>query len=146
MLRSHPHAWRYVLASAAVPAAIILAMRQADFLAIVGSLRREPGVSPAQHRRRADFMIEQTVQVVGALLVLAGFLAAQADLLDQRTYTYLIPNAVGSAAMAATAVLTSEWGFVFLEGVWALVSLRGLVGRLRGTPGLVPPADADAGS
>lgn len=77
-------------------------------------------------------MTQQAIQIVGALLVLAGFLAAQADLLDQRSYPYLIPNAVGSAAMTPSAVLTGEWGFVFLEGVWALVSLWGIVARLRG--------------
>jgi hypothetical protein len=76
--------------------------------------------------------VEQAVQIVGALLVLTGFLLAQADVLDQRSYAYLLPNAVGSAAMAATAVLTQEWGFVFLEGVWALVSLWGIAERVRG--------------
>lgn len=76
--------------------------------------------------------MEQAVQIVGALLVLTGFLLAQADVLDQRSYAYLLPNAVGSAAMAATAVLTQEWGFVFLEGVWALVSLWGIAERVRG--------------
>lgn len=77
-------------------------------------------------------MIQQAIQVIGALLVLAGFLATQANLLDQRSYTYLVPNAVGSAAMTATAVVTAEWGFVFLEGVWALVSLWGIAEQLRG--------------
>lgn len=76
-------------------------------------------------------MVEQVVQIVGALLVLAGFLLAQFDVLDQRSYAYLLPNAVGSAAMAVTAVLTREWGFLFLEGVWTLVSLWGLLERLR---------------
>jgi hypothetical protein len=33
--------------------------------------------------------------------------------------------------MAATAFLARDWGFVFLEGVWALVSLGGIAGRLR---------------
>jgi hypothetical protein len=77
--------------------------------------------------------MEQLVQIVGALLVLAGFLLAQLDLLDQRSYGYLLPNTVGSASMTATAILTREWVFVFLEGVWALVSLWGITDRLRGT-------------
>lgn len=76
-------------------------------------------------------MIEQAVQIVGALLVLAGFLLAQLDVLDQRSYGYLVPNALGSVAMAATAFLARDWGFAFLEGVWALVSLGGIAGRLR---------------
>jgi hypothetical protein len=77
-------------------------------------------------------MTLQIVQIAGALLVLAGFLAAQADLLDQRSYRYLLPNAVGSAALAVTAAFSADWGFVFLEGVWALVSVHGLADRLRG--------------
>lgn len=75
--------------------------------------------------------VEEVVQIVGALLVLFGFVLAQLDLLDQRSYAYLIPNAVGSAAMTVTAVITREWGFVLLEGVWALVSAAGIAGRLR---------------
>lgn len=69
------------------------------------------------------------VQVIGAVLVLAGFLAAQRDLLDERSYAYLIPNAVGSGALALTAVVTGNWGFVLLEGVWCAVSLWGLASR-----------------
>jgi len=42
-------------------------------------------------------MTLQIVQIAGALLVLTGFLAAQANLLDQRSYRYLLPNAVGEA-------------------------------------------------
>jgi len=76
-------------------------------------------------------MTLQIVQIAGALLVLTGFLAAQANLLDQRSYRYLLPNAVGSAALAATAGFGADWGFVFLEGTWALVSLHGLAERVR---------------
>ena len=81
-------------------------------------------------------MVLQIVQIVGALLVLAGFLAAQADLIDERSYRYLLPNAAGSAVLAVTAAVGAEWGFLFLEGVWALVSLRGLADRFtrRGEP------------
>lgn len=69
------------------------------------------------------------VQIVGAVLVLAGFLAAQRDLLDERSYAYLIPNVVGSGALAVTAVVTGNWGFVLLEGVWCAVSVWGLWSR-----------------
>lgn len=75
-------------------------------------------------------MVEQIVQIVGALLVLTGFLAAQADLVDHRAYKYLVPNAAGSTAMAITAVYTHDWGFVFLEGTWALLSYWGIGDRL----------------
>lgn len=78
------------------------------------------------------------VQIIGALLVLVCFLLAQAERINPDAYYYLLPNLAGSAAMAATAVIGHEWGFVFLEGVWALVSAWGVGRRLRGiTPKVV---------
>lgn len=74
----------------------------------------------------------QTVQIVGALLVLACFLLALTERINPNAYRYLLPNLSGSTALTATAIINHEWGFVFLEGVWALVSAWGLVQRLRG--------------
>ncbi|MGH3423399.1 MAG: CBU_0592 family membrane protein [Nocardioidaceae bacterium] len=77
------------------------------------------------------------VQVTGALLVLACFLLAQVDRIEPASYRYLLANLLGSGAMTVTAVVAEEWGFVFLEGVWALVSAWGTVQRLRGVrPGV----------
>lgn len=72
------------------------------------------------------------VQIAGALLVLTCFLLAQFDRIDATSYRYLLPNLAGSAAMTVTAVIAHEWGFVFLEGTWALVSTWGVSRRLRG--------------
>lgn len=68
----------------------------------------------------------QVVQVVGSLLVLAGFAAAQRGWLTPRSITYLILNVLGSGVLAAEAWLERQWGFLLLEGVWAVVSLAGL--------------------
>ena len=75
--------------------------------------------------------MEQIVQVLGALLILAAFVSSQWRLIDPSSLRYLVPNLVGSAALAVDAYVGSQWGFVLLEGVWALVSAAGVVGRLR---------------
>ena len=76
----------------------------------------------------------QVVQVAGALLVLVGFALAQLRVLDPQSYLYLVLNLVGSAILAVLALVERQWGFLLLEGVWALVSLWGLVARRRGGP------------
>ena len=74
----------------------------------------------------------QAVQIVGALLVLLAYGAAQFGLLDQHSRFYLVLNLVGSAVLAVLAWHEEQWGFLLLEGVWALVSLWGLIQVLRG--------------
>lgn len=80
----------------------------------------------------------EATQIVGSLLILAAFVAAQLRRLDQSSYRYLIANAVGSAVLTFTAVLRLEWGFILLEGAWALMSIystvRKAAGRLPAAP------------
>jgi hypothetical protein len=72
------------------------------------------------------------VQIGGSLLILGGFLAAMAGWVAQSSYMYLSLNAVGSAALTATAVISAEAGFILLEGVWALVSVFSIGRKLTG--------------
>lgn len=75
--------------------------------------------------------MSQVIQVVGSLLILAGFSLAQWGVLDQKSLRYLVVNLVGSATLAVNAVYEQQWGFLLLEGVWAIVSAFSLVGVLR---------------
>ena len=76
-------------------------------------------------------MFAQILQLIGALLVLAGFTLAQLRMLDPQSLPYLIVNAVGAGILAALAFEERQWGFLLLEGVWTVVSVAGLVHRLR---------------
>lgn len=75
----------------------------------------------------------QVVQVIGSLLILVAFAAAQAGRLDPKAWSYLWLNLVGSAILAVQAAMGQQWGFLLLEGVWALVSLLGIIGKTRET-------------
>ena len=68
----------------------------------------------------------QAVQIVGAVLILTAFAALQRGSMSPRSRIYLWLNFVGSAILAGVALATSNWGFLLLEAVWAVVSLRSL--------------------
>ena len=80
----------------------------------------------------------QLIQVAGSLLILAGFAAAQAGRLSIDSASYLVLNFAGSAILAALAWIDRQWGFLLLEGVWALVSLWGLMQLMRGRAPTAP--------
>ena len=73
----------------------------------------------------------QAAQVVGALLILLGFVLAQFRVLDQHSYRYLWLNLVGAGALTALAWYERQWGFLLLEAVWTLVTAWSLLTRLR---------------
>jgi hypothetical protein len=74
----------------------------------------------------------QLIQVAGSLLILAGFAAAQAGRMSIDSAVYLMLNFAGSAILAVLAYVDQQWGFLLLEGVWALVSLWSIVQLARG--------------
>ena len=75
--------------------------------------------------------MEQLIQIIGAVLILAGFAGAQFGRLDQKSVTYLLLNLVGSVILAVLAAVEHQLGFLLLEGVWSLVSLWSLIQVLR---------------
>jgi hypothetical protein len=76
--------------------------------------------------------MSQVFQIIGALFILAAFVLSQMRRLEPSSFSYLSMNFIGSFILASLAAMERQWGFLLLEGVWALVSAWGIVSRLRG--------------
>lgn len=73
----------------------------------------------------------QFISVAGALLILIPFAANQIGRLNRDSFAYQLMNLFGSGTLAAIAIIERQYGFLLLEGTWALVSLWGLATVLR---------------
>jgi membrane-bound ClpP family serine protease len=82
--------------------------------------------------------MDQVVQVAGALLILVAFAGLQVGRISSESRLYLVLNLIGSAILAVLALIETQWGFVLLETVWAIVSGWALVRALGGREPLGP--------
>ncbi|MDP3718750.1 MAG: hypothetical protein Q8T13_13380 [Acidobacteriota bacterium] len=73
----------------------------------------------------------QAFSVVAALLILFPFAASQLGRLSTRTLSYQLMNLAGSSALTIVALVERQYGFILLEGTWAIASAVGLVSVLR---------------
>lgn len=73
----------------------------------------------------------QIVSLVAAFLILAPFAAVQAGKMSVAGRAYLAMNLLGSGALTVIAFNSGQYGFILLEGVWAIVSAVGLLRALR---------------
>ncbi len=79
--------------------------------------------------------MELTLQFIGALGILVPFALMQVRRTTAHSWLYLGSNLAGSTVLTWLALIESQWGFVILQGVWALAALAGLVHRAtRGRP------------
>ena len=72
------------------------------------------------------------LQIVGALLIVGAFAAAQIGWVRPNDLRYLLANLVGGAVLAVIAALGGEPGFLITNGFWVLISLWGLAQAVRG--------------
>jgi hypothetical protein len=91
---------------------------------------RTSRVVPGHDDGARESIVDVIVQIVGSLLILVPFVLVQARRMTSGHNAYLVLNAVGSVILAAEAGFTHQWGFLLLEGVWAAVSVAGVLRKL----------------
>jgi hypothetical protein len=74
--------------------------------------------------------MEIVLQFVGALGILVPFALLQFRWTTTHSWLYLSGNFAGAAILTWLALIESQWGFVILQGVWALAALVGLARRI----------------
>jgi hypothetical protein len=74
----------------------------------------------------------QILSLLGAVQVLFAYIANQSGRLSAGSRRYSALNALGSGLLAYVALRELNYGFILLEGVWAMVSVYALLvpGRL----------------
>ena len=79
----------------------------------------------------------QVISLIGSMLILVAYIANHVRRIGPSDRSYVLLNLAGSAVLAAVALIEQQWGFLLLEGVWALVSLWSTVKLLmKGSAGV----------
>ena len=75
--------------------------------------------------------MEQAISVGGALMILVAYGANQLGWLGPARPLYNVLNFVGSIILAVIAWRAAQWGFLLLEGTWALITVPPLLRSIR---------------
>lgn len=78
-------------------------------------------------------MLYQIISLAGAVMILVAYAGNQRGWMDAKRPSYNLLNLVGSGLLAWVAIVDHRLGFIFLETVWALLSIPPLVAAGRGT-------------
>ena len=70
-------------------------------------------------------MLFQIISLAGAILVLAAFAAQQLRKLSADRPLYQALNFAGGVCLCIAAVASRQYGFILLEGTWAVASAYG---------------------
>ena len=73
----------------------------------------------------------QVLALIGASLILVPFAASELGHLEVESRRYQGLNLAGSVLLTVAAVAQRQYGFIVLEGAWALMSAVGLARVLR---------------
>jgi hypothetical protein len=68
----------------------------------------------------------QAISIVGAVLILVAFAGSQLGRLTPSSVVYQVMNLFGAVLLTVVAVHDVQYGFILLEGTWAVVSAVGL--------------------
>jgi hypothetical protein len=74
-------------------------------------------------------LFDQLVSLVGAVLILAAYLALQRGWMPRESRLYNAMNFVGSGLLTYVAIEDRRMGFIILEAAWALLSLPRMLKR-----------------
>jgi hypothetical protein len=74
-------------------------------------------------------LLDQLASVVGAVFILAAYVALQRGRWSRESRTFNAVNLCGSLLLTYSAIRTWNVGFIILEGSWALLSLPGTLRR-----------------
>ena len=77
----------------------------------------------------------QIISLIAAMLILLPFALTQMSRMLTTSISHLSMNLAGSAALTVIAFANRQYGFILLEGVWAVMSAIGLLRALRTSAG-----------